>query len=76
LKLWKGFRIFKGLPVHGQHTHTNRKTTQRLKPQLLNVELNETKDETKIVKSTMKFFKNKSKKIKNIYNEESWDYKT
>ena len=34
LKVYKGLRRIKGLPVRGQRTHTNSKTTRRLKVKL------------------------------------------
>lgn len=32
IRLTKGLRIFRGLPVNGQRTHSNRETTKRHKP--------------------------------------------
>lgn len=33
-KLIKGLRVFRGLPIHGQRTHSNHKTSYNLRPRL------------------------------------------
>jgi len=54
-----GLRLFKGLPVRGQRTHTNRQTARKLKPMSLKKEDNEV---------VIKKFNNKQRNLRKVNN--------